>query len=218
MAFINGPNTVKDNLIVCYDPQNPMSKVSNLVVDNTVSPQFRGTATSTFIDPSPPQTPNYLLFDGTNDVLESDTNLPVSTAFSFNFWIKHNGAQAGSFDRLFGSAGFRFEIAESNTGALKIFEGAWNTTSVTLDDAGWMNIVIINTVDPLIKIYKNGALEQSFAAGRSMTSVAWRLGGNGNTPATETWKGFLGYFSYYSKELTTPEVIQNYNVLKSRFI
>jgi len=218
MAFINGPNTVKDSLIVCYDPQNPMSKVSNTIIENTVSPQFKGTAATSFIDPSPPQTPNYLLFDGTNDVLNSDTNLPASTAFSFNMWVKHTGAQSGGFDRIFGTSGNRWELAESNTGVLKIYEGAWQTSTVTLDDVGWTNLAIVNTVDPLIKIYKNGVLEQTISAGRAMTDVAWRLGGNSNTPATETWKGFIGYFSYYSKELTTPEIIQNYNVLKSRFI
>ena len=85
MAFINGPNTVKDNLIVCYDPQNPISKVSNTVVDNTVSPQFKGTAAATFVDPS--SYPKYLDFNGSDDVLNSGTNLPVSNGFSFNFWI-----------------------------------------------------------------------------------------------------------------------------------
>tara|TARA_Y100000385_G_C12915043_1_gene559959 strand:- start:259 stop:909 length:651 start_codon:yes stop_codon:yes gene_type:complete len=216
MAFINGPNTVKDNLIVCYDPQNPMSKVSSTIVDNTVSPQFRGTAAATFPDPS--SYPKYLDFNGSNDVLNSATNLPASTGFSFNIWVKHNGAQSGGYDRIFGTSGFRFEIAETNTGLIRLYEGSWYTSTVTLDDAGWTNLAIINTVDPLMKIYKNGALQQTLTGGRSMTSQSWRLGGNGNNPATETWKGFIGYFSYYSKELTTPEVIQNYNVLKSRFI
>ena len=66
-------------------------------------------------------------------------------------------------------------------------------------------------------IYKNGVLAQTIAAGRPMTDVAWRLGGNGNSPATETWKGFLGYFSAYTKSLSGAEVMQNYNALKSRF-
>lgn len=217
MAFINGPNTVKDNLIVCYDPQNPMSKVSSTIVDNTVSPQFRGTAAlGTFPDPF--SYPKYLDFNGSNDVLNSATNLPASTGFSFNIWVKDNGAQSGGYDRIFGTSGFRFEIAETNTGLIRLYEGSWYTSTVTLDDAGWTNLAIINTVDPLMKIYKNGALQQTLTGGRSMTSQSWRLGGNGNNPATETWKGFIGYFSYYSKELTTPEVMQNYNVLKSRFI
>ena len=34
MAFTNGPNIIMDNLIVCYDAQNPQSWVSNVVVDN----------------------------------------------------------------------------------------------------------------------------------------------------------------------------------------
>ena len=218
MAFINGPNIVKDSLIVCYDPQNSMSKVSNTVVENTVSPQFKGEAATTFIDPTPTQYPNYLLFDGTNDVLNSTTDFPATSAYSLNFWVKHSGTQSGGFDRLFGTTGNRFEIAESDTGVLKIFEGAWNTSTVTLDDNGWVNLVVIATADPQIHIYKNGVLEQTIAAGRSMTNVGWRLGGNGNTPATETWKGFLGYFSAYTKELLNAEVIQNYNALKSRFI
>lgn len=216
MAFINGPNIVKDSLIVCYDPQNPMSKVSNTIVDNTVSPQFQGTAAATFVDPS--SYPNYLDFNGSDDVLNSGTNFPATSAYSLNFWIKHNGAQSGGFDRIFGTAGNIFEVAESNTGVLKIFEGAWQTSTVTLDDAGWMNIVVIATADPQIHIYKNGVLEQTIAAGRAITNIGWRLGGNGNTPATETWKGFLGYFSAYTKELLNAEVIQNYNALKSRFI
>lgn len=216
MAFINGPNIVRDDLIVCYDPQNSMSKVSNTIVENVVSPQFKGTAAATFVDPS--SYPNYLDFNGSDDVLNSDTNFPATTAFSLNFWVKHNGAQSGGFDRIFGTSGNHWELAESNTGVLKIYEGAWQTSTVTLDDAGWVNLVVINTVDPEIKIYKNGALEQTIAAGRSMTNISWRLGGNGNTPATETWKGFLGYFSAYTKELSNAEVIQNYNALKSRFI
>ena len=217
MATSYGPNIVMDDLIVCYDPQNSMSKVSNTIVENVVSPQFKGTATTTFIDPSPPQTPNYLLFDGTNDVLNSGTNFPATSAYSLNFWIKHNGAQSGTHDRIFGTAGNRFEIAESNTGVLKIYEGAWNTSTVTLDDAGWTNLVVVEEPDPGLYIYKNGVLAQTIAAGRPMTDVAWRLGGNGNSPATETWKGFLGYFSAYTKSLSGAEVMQNYNALKSRF-
>ena len=217
MATSYGPNIVMDDLIVCYDPQNSMSKVSNTIVENVVSPQFKGTATTTFIDPSPPQTPNYLLFDGTNDVLNSGTNFPATSAYSLNFWIKHNGAQSGGFDRIFGTAGNRFEIAESNTGVLKIYEGAWYNSTVTLDDAGWTNLVVVEEPDPGLYIYKNGVLAQTIAAGRPMTDVAWRLGGNGNSPATETWKGFLGYFSAYTKSLSGAEVMQNYNALKSRF-
>ena len=215
MAFINGPNTVKDNLIVCYDPQNPISKVSNTVVDNTVSPQFKGTAAATFVDPS--SYPNYLDFNGSDDVLNSGTNFPATSAYSLNFWIKHNGAQSGTHDRIFGTAGNRFEIAESNTGVLKIYEGAWYNSTVTLDDAGWTNLVVVEEPDPGLYIYKNGVLAQTIAAGRPMTDVAWRLGGNGNSPATETWKGFLGYFSAYTKSLSGAEVMQNYNALKSRF-
>lgn len=218
MGYINGPNIVQDNLIVCYDPQNAQSKNSNTVVHNTVSPQFQGNAYGTFIDPSPVQYPNYLVFDGVNDTLSSGTNFPATTAFSLNFWVKHNGAQSGGFDRIFGTSGNRWELAESNTGVLKIYEGAWQTSTVTLDDVGWVNLVVINTVDPLIKIYKNGALEQTISAGRSMTNISWRLGGNSNTTPSECWKGFLGYFSAYTKELSNAEVIQNYNVLKSRFI
>ena len=217
MAFINGPNIVQDSLIVCYDPQNSMSKVSNTVVDNTVSPQFKGTAATSFIDPSPAQYPNYLVFDGANDVLNSGTNFPATTAFSLNFWLKHNGNQSANFDRIFGTDGNRFEVAEGINNTIRVFEGAWQTSTVTINSAGWDNIVVINTVDPEIKIYKNGALEQTITAGRSMTNVAWRLGGNGNTPASECWKGFLGYFSAYTKELSNAEVIQNYNALKSRF-
>lgn len=37
-------------------------------------------------------------------------------------------------------------------------------------------------------------------------------------PPTELWKGQLPYFMAHTKELTTAEVIQNYNALKSRFI
>jgi len=216
MAFINGPNIVMDDLIVCYDPQNPMSKVSTTIVDNVVSPQFQGTAAATFVDPS--SYPNYLDFNGSNDVLNSGTNFPATSAYSFNFWIKHNGAQSGTHDRIFSTDGNRFEIAEGSNGTLKIYEGAWYNSSVTLDDAGWTNLVVVEEPDPGIYIYKNGSLSQTFAAGRAMTNVAWRLGGNSNIPATETWKGFLGYFSAYTKSLSAAEVMQNYNALKSRFI
>jgi len=216
MAFINGPNIVMDDLIVCYDPQNPMSKVSTTIVDNVVSPQFQGTAAATFVDPS--SYPNYLDFNGSNDVLNSGTNFPATSAYSFNFWIKHNGAQSGTHDRIFGTDGNRFEIAEGSNGTLKIYEGAWYNSSVTLDDAGWTNLVVVEEPDPGIYIYKNGSFSQTFAAGRAMTNVAWRLGGNSNIPATETWKGFLGYFSAYTKSLSAAEVMQNYNALKSRFI
>ena len=128
MAFINGPNIVMDDLIVCYDPQNPMSKVSTTIVDNVVSPQFQGTAAATFVDPS--SYPNYLDFNGSNDVLNSGTNFPATSAYSFNFWIKHNGAQSGTHDRIFGTDGNRFEIAEGSNGTLKIYEGAWYNSSV----------------------------------------------------------------------------------------
>jgi len=218
MAFINGPNIVMDDLIVCYDPQNSMSKVSNTIVENVVSPQFKGTAATSFIDPSPAQTPNYLVFDGINDTLSSGTNFPATSAYSFNFWIKHSGTQSGTHNRIFGTSGNRFEIAEGSAGVLKIYEGAWYNSSVTLDDAGWVNLVVVAEPDPGLYIYKNGSFSQTFSAGRAMTDVAWRLGGNSNTPPTECWQGFLGYFSAYTKSLSAAEVMQNYNALKSRFI
>lgn len=225
MGYINGPNIVQDNLIVCYDPQNPMSRVSTTTIDNTVSPQFQGTAQNTFSDPG--VTPNYLNFRGgsnpgstTADILYSGTNFPATSAFSLNFWIKHNGNQTDNFDRIFGTDGSRFEVAEDTSNKIRIYEGAWITSTVTINTVGWDNIVVINTVDPEIKIYQNGVLEQTIAAGRSMTNVGWRLGGNSNSSTSdqECWKGFLGYFSAYTKELSNAEVIQNYNALKSRFI
>ena len=220
MGYVNGPNIVQDSLIVCYDPQNPISKVSTTIVDNTVSPQFQGTAYSSFVDPS--FYPNYLDFNGTNaqptsDALISGTNFPATTAFSLNFWIKHTGNQGGNFDRIF-SSGNRFEVAEDTSNKIRIFEGAWQTSTVTINTVGWDNIVVINTIDPEIKIYQNGVLEQTITAGRSMTNVAWRLGGNSNNPPNECWQGGIGYFSAYTKELSSLEVVQNYNALKSRFI
>ena len=223
MGYINGPNIVQDNLIVCYDPQNTQSKNSDTVVHNTVSPRFQGAAYSSFTDLSPKPYPNFLSFNGlnaqpTSDALISANNFPATSAFSLNFWIQHTGTQNGSYQRLFSSGLSRFEVAEDTSNKIRIYEGAWTTSTVTVNSVGWTNIVVINTVDPEIKIYQNGVLEQTISAGRSMTSVAWRLGGNQNTPPNECWKGKLGYFSAYTKELSNAEVIQNYNALKSRFV
>lgn len=183
MAFINGPNIVKDNLIVCYDAQNPLSWVNNIVIENLVSPQFKGTAESAFLTPSPVPYPKYLSFDGVSDSLHSGTNFPATTGFSLSFWVKHTGVQSGDYNRLFGTAGNRFEIAEDTDDKIRIYEGAWQTSNVTIESsATFDNIVVVNTVDPLIHIYKNGVLEQTISAGRSMTNVGWRLGGNSNDP------------------------------------
>lgn len=222
MGYINGPNIVQDNLIVCYDPQNAQSKNSNTTIHNTVSPQFEGSAYSSFTDLSPKPYPNFLQFNGVNaqatsDALISGTNFPATTAFSLNFWIQHTGTQNGDYQRLF-SSNNQFEVAEDTNNKIRIYEGAWNTSTVTINTVGWTNIVVINTVDPLIRIYQNGALEQTISAGRSMTSQPWKLGGNSNSPPNECWKGKLGYFSAYTKELSNAEVIQNYNALKSRFV
>ena len=219
MAFTNGPNIIMDNLIVCYDAQNPQSWVSNVVVDNVAGSQFQGTAETSFNTPSPIPYPKYLSFDGANDSLHSGTNFPATTGFSLSFWVKHTGVQSGDYNRLFGTAGNRFEIAEDTDDKIRIYEGAWQTSNVTIgSSATFDNIVVINTVDPLIRIYKNGELEQTISAGRSMTNVGWRLGGNSNDPPTEMWKGQLGYFMAHTKELTTSEVQQNFNALKNRFI
>ena len=219
MAFINGPNIVMDNLIVCYDAQNPQSWVSNVVVDNVAGSQFQGSAYTSFNVPSPTPYPKYLSFDGANDVLYSGTSFPATTGFSLSFWVKHTGVQSGNFNRLFGTVGNRFEIAEGTDDTIRIYEGAWQTSTVTIgSSATFDNIVVVNTVDPLLKIYKNGSLAQTISAGRSMTNVGWRLGGNSNTTPTEMWKGQLAHFMAHTKELTTSEVQQNFNALKNRFI
>jgi hypothetical protein len=41
--------------------------------------------------------------------------------------------------------------------------------------------------------------------------------GNINNQVRSQWTGDMAFFSVYRKELSAPEVLQNYNALKSRF-
>ena len=164
-----------------------------------------------------------IVFDGVDDRVSS----PYTT--NFDSWtleaiLQPNGLQTGAgiiffrgnnangMNFLYNQTGLKVTFHWKDLPSTFLWDGG-----PTLTDNTWTHLLM--TVNPTIaKFYVNGVLNSSLSGTYNNTGTVSDLNvGLDNCCGSRYFKGKIAKSSIYNRELTSTEVLQNFNAIKGRF-
>jgi len=235
---------VTDKLVYGIDASNLQSYIgSGASVQNTVGPsEGSSTFQNSSAENSSPTlntSPNSWDFAGNKHirVLPADLFEIGTNDMSFSWWFKQNGVPENT-SYLFGTinTGYtdwsRLYMDESGHLNWNSDDGSNPLSSLTgttnYADNNWHNVTVTSAYggsNHTQNMYVDGELhvgpDTQADSGVNNTGAIWIGGlwpsGNINNQVRNQWTGEMAFFLVYRKELSAPEVLQNYNALKGRF-
>ena len=167
-------------------------------------------------------------FDGVDDYIDVGTPIPqATTAITVNAWFKGTaqGSNSGANVIFAGNPGLSHgPYLGYDYNNEKIFFGVYinqtyNQVTGFTQDTIWNVCSTFNR--PTLKTYKNGVLADTDTQN---TNVAYQNNTSGNRIGEWGYAGYQRNFNgqiysvqVYNRELSSTEVLHNYNALKSRF-
>lgn len=231
-----GPNIVLDNLIYYLDSSNVKSYVSGSTSWSDISIQQKNSGTLingvTFSETNK----GCLLLDGSNDYI----GLPQITQnqffgnYSFSIWfsptINITPSNTNYYmvmeaqNTLLNGVDNYIHILGNASGRLSVqtftpFSIIYSTTNNWVVNK-WYNIVgTYDILSSVLTLYVNGVLEGTTNSSNCYfnTNTYFNLGTYSSPGKTWFLPARINNFMVYTKTLSPQEVLQNYNVLKTRF-
>ena len=241
MSFSHNPKPVTDNGLIWIDAANHMCYPgSGTAVYNLTQHSNQGsrilTTTPSMIGGTTWNSNGYWTFDGVNSVIYfgaltywSTNGNSLINQMSIEYWQRGRGttpttgtspAHIGwtyGMDVYANASELRFWVHDGSSSnyARHVYEAGEDIR----DDNIWRQIVVIAN-GTRNKIYINGVLKANDAGGWPGTTN-WHTNGlhfgRGNNNSMYFWKGDMGIFKMYGKELSADEVMQNFQAHRGRF-
>lgn len=158
-----------------------------------------------------------LVFNGSNNYINAP--LTKTTSCSFSVWARSTNTN---------SQNMLFNAGNNGSGPNLFFSNgilSWNTWDFSNNpfgnippsssDGNWHNYVVVNdAVSNTAKLYYDGVLYGTAVYKDASVSTSLYIGG---TTSTFMWNGAIANFQVHNIALTSLEVDQNFNSLKSRY-
>jgi hypothetical protein len=218
MSFSYSPKPVIDSSLVLYlDAANNKSYVSGSTTWNDLSTNAnKGILANGPVYNS--SNSGCILFDGTDDFVNLGTIpqiAPSTGDFTFDFWINPtnwNATYAPIFTTTITNGLWIGKLA--STFVLRTYNVADDLVYGTLPTVNvWTNVVIRRS-GSTANIYYNTVSVVSGTVTRNYVQGVSEISRDGTT---NVFSGKISSIKYYNRALTTAEMLQNYNTLKSRF-
>lgn len=236
MSTIGGPDIITNGLVLALDAANTKSYPgsgttwTDISKTKTSGTLVNGTTYST----DPDLGLDALYFDGTNDRINSSFSELNSVSYlTIDVWFHQTSAEAtgsgtgvicgwgstattSQFMRVSVSNGSF--IAQTRVGGIIDID-----QTAVIYSAGWNHYTYV--FDGTSNFYLNG-VSQSYTSTNggvvyvtdSISNNIFHIGALQRGGGFETWyEGRIGLLKLYNRALTSQEVLQNYNTLKSRF-
>ena len=220
MSYSFGKGIVTDGLVFYVDAANGNSypgsgntwidMVGNNNLTLTNGPTFDSANGGSF------------LFDGTDDTAPGSVNLTPAN-LTLSFWIKRTHPSSGEWGSWgnynLGNNGYnKGVILYGDVGKMKATIGQWNSNVISFDCPQNTVVNVTFTYDGTTqKLYKDGVLEDSSTSSAidytGGVDTYWGL----NESNQYLYQGYFYNQCLYNRALTSTEITQNYNALKSRF-
>jgi len=154
-----------------------------------------------------------ITFDGTNDLIDIDTNFGTLSAYTFEYVAYSNSAANMPISSRTSTAFYKYGAYSWRYTHGGVGDEFYHTYG---NDTGWAHWVI--TYDgSVITVYENGVSKGTKASsGTADFSGGIRIGSWASS-ATYTWDGQIPIMKMYNRALSFAEVRQNYNKYKTRF-
>ena len=226
MAFAYSPKIVTDGLVFAVDAANKKSYPGSGTTWTDLAGSNNGTLTNgpTFDSGNG----GSIVFDGTNDYFESNSNIGISGANprTFECWAYidstsnknvmggGNAGAANLFDTIIWYSGDYLRVVGH------YYSSGYDTIS-TLPSRNTININqwnhIVHLYDGSVcSLYTNGVFSNSKTLSLNTTNNVVRMARGFYSPY-DYFGGKGSSMKVYNKALTSTEITQNYNALKSRF-
>jgi hypothetical protein len=221
MSTIGGSNIVANGLILALDAANRRSYVSGSTIWIDLTRRGNnGTLTNG---------PTYdsanlgsIGLDGSNDyiVIPHNAIFNFTTGLTISSWVKTTRS-VDAYITTKVEDSFYLAIGPSGTTAGKASfflngtSGGWLQSTVTVSTGNWVNITATWSSNTS-RIYVNGLLDISATRSGTLST--------GGSPIYFGWRnvnqflGNLSNYQFYNRALSSEEVFQNYEALKSRYI
>ena len=242
MALRHSPKIVTDGLVVFYDFKNTKcypgsgTAVSDLIINKsgtmvgTCSFQsgamdFTGPTDNTTLTISPYNNtpdPDLSFIDGTNDMsisvwFNADAFAPGTSASQAPIPVFLYGNQRRFF-MTFGDGGPANQLHMRGNFATSNWTSPVSSATLTLNT--WHNFVVAYSASTGYVAYTDGSVSDTNSMTETInanTSNASNAIGGPPNSRDRSFNGQIAMVSYYNKQLSASEVLQNYNALKSRF-
>lgn len=242
MGTFYNPKIVTDGLVVSYDFKNTKcysgsgTAVSDLIINKSGTMtsavnfqsgamDFTGPTDNSAINISPLNNtadPDLSFIDGTNDMsisiwFNADAFAPATNSTNAPIPLNLYGNQKRLF-MTFGDGGATDQLHWRGQFATS----SWNSpvSSSTLSLNTWHNFVIAYSASTGYIAYTDAAVSDTNsmveAANTTTTTSSNAIGGPADS-WNRTFNGQIAMVSFYNKQLSASEVLQNYNAVKSRF-
>ena len=233
MGISGGPDLVQDGLVIALDATDKNSYPGSGATWYDVS----GNGNNGILYNGASFSNNAMIFDGSNDYFQANINSTILDGdpnFTVEFFVKRTADFIyGGFWGI-GGAGQGYSIEgwtpSTNEIHMDLYDSTRLSSGVTYPLNTWVHVAWTKSGTAIststVKLYVNGVLT-SLTLTRSQTTgpryntstsgvgiALGRINGDAsgnNAPIT------MGCFRIYSRQLSTTEVIQNYNAQKSRF-
>ena len=177
-----------------------------------------------------------IVFDDIDDYVISENNISTllndGESFTLSTWYKSTDNSYGTYMALaFGNYAnyFLFQVKNNNTSTSFIqlsrrkFVSGTGYVTETLSTNNihnvWNNVTVILTDNGgTLKLYLNGVLSDSLVTAVDLVIPTFPIMIGDSNPFAHYWSGNISNAHIYNKELSSTEVLQNYNALKDRFI
>ena len=168
-----------------------------------------------------------MVFDGTDDYINAAAfDMGTPTDITLECFIRFNGSLDSADRKVMhynktGGTNAVFQLRKGDSISRLMYQAhngsQWYTMTDTdaVESDTWAHFMITHSGTSAI-MYKNGV--QSATA--TMGNLHWTNANNlliGYRANSEYWKGDISIMKIYDRALTSAEVLQNYNAIKSRF-
>jgi len=221
MGVSGGPNAIQDGLVLALDAADRNSYPGTGTTWNDVS----GNNNSGSLVNGPTfnsANGGSIVFDGTNDIV--NTSYISSNAFTWSVWFKTNVVSSGYRNIIsIPTPNYILLLMDISTPNL----GFWTSDGLsgqslstpTIAVNTWYNVVFVREGNSITNGYKTYVNSVSYGSANTVTwsaSDTISLGGR-TDDGSQFMNGNISEVSIYNRALTTTEIRQNYNALKSRF-
>jgi len=230
MSTQGGPDIITNGLVLALDGANRKSNPGSGTTWTDLSGNGKD---GSLVNGASFQTTNggSVAFDGVNDrvTLYASNQLIGNQYATLEAWIKSSddGTGSGATANFLGTrVGQNMSINRYSTTNTAVFltdftSGNLNAPigSINVFDQNWHHIVGVNNFG-ICSLYVDGTLEgtDSTKSGQNIDLNAEVMAiGNDTNNTSRTFYGEVAIARIYNRALTQPEVLQNYNTLKSRF-
>ena len=216
-GFTGASPIVTDGLVFAVDAANYESYSGSGTTWKNLAGSNNGTLSGTTHGPA---NGGVFVFDGTDDIIQfSNEIINPNSDFTFESWIRPSDVtltgtivsdkdNMGSLQIRFWESGATIQIVDSyqvNVGAFTNFTAINNT---------WYNVTVVRSSNTY-SLYIDGVYKSNFTNSNVYSRGPKTIGANRDI--SEEFMGDISIVKFYDRVLSSTEITQNYNALKSRF-